>query len=109
MKINTHFDHISLSSSCNEKFFGCRENQNTFYVQYFFFRKSCPFLDNVVKYFRAGQATDDRVVHADCMLDTKVYKHTHTHTHTHRHTHGMLFHCNNDGKNAPHKYTACLV
>jgi len=28
----------------------------------------------VEKYCRAGQATDDNMVHAHCMLDTKVYK-----------------------------------
>jgi len=37
MKTNTDFffNHISLSSTENEKFFkqSCRENQNTFYVQ----------------------------------------------------------------------------
>jgi hypothetical protein len=37
-EINIYFYHISLSSSCNEKCFRqiCRENQNTFYSQYFF-------------------------------------------------------------------------
>ena len=34
------------------------------------------------KYCRAGQATDDNMAHANCMLDTEDYKHTHTHTHT---------------------------
>jgi len=28
------------------------------------------------KYFRAGQATDDSIVHGRCMLDTKGYEHT---------------------------------
>jgi len=31
------------------------------------------------KYCRAGQATDDNMVHVPHMLDTKGYKHTHTH------------------------------
>jgi hypothetical protein len=35
-----------------------------------FFRKSCRFLDNVVKYCRAGQATDENMAHALCMLGT---------------------------------------
>jgi len=35
----------------------------------------------VEKYCRAGQATDDNMAHAHCMLDIKGYKHTHTHTH----------------------------
>jgi len=33
------------------------------------FRKSCLFLDNVEKICRAGQATDDTMAHAHCMLD----------------------------------------
>ena len=36
----------------------------------FSFWKSCRLWDNVEKYFRAGQATDDNVEHAHCMLDT---------------------------------------
>jgi len=35
-----------------------------------FFRKSCRLWDNVEKYSRAGQATDDNMAHAHCMLDT---------------------------------------
>jgi len=30
----------------------------------------------VEKYSRVGQATDDNMVHAHCMLDTSGYKHT---------------------------------
>jgi len=30
----------------------------------------------VEKYCRAGQAADDSMVHAHCMLDTQGYKHT---------------------------------
>jgi len=33
------------------------------------FRKSCRLWDNVEKYCRAGQATDDNMAHAHCMLD----------------------------------------
>jgi hypothetical protein len=39
-------------------------------------RKSCRLLGNVEKYFRAGQATDDIMAQALCMLDTYGYKHT---------------------------------
>jgi len=41
-------------------------------VTFFFFspRKLCRLLDNVEKYCRAGQATDDNMAHAHCMLDT---------------------------------------
>jgi hypothetical protein len=35
-----------------------------------FFRKSYHLSDNVEKYCRAGQATDDSMVHVHCMLDT---------------------------------------
>jgi hypothetical protein len=37
----------------------------------FFFppKKSCRLWDNVEKYFRAVQATDDNMAHAHCMLD----------------------------------------
>jgi hypothetical protein len=41
------------------------------------FRKSCRLWDNVEKYCRAEQATDDNMAHAHCMLDTQGYKHTH--------------------------------
>jgi len=30
-----------------------------------------------------GQATDDNMAHAHCMLDNPGYKHTHTNIHTH--------------------------
>jgi hypothetical protein len=47
----------------------CRENQNTFYVPFFFPRKSFRLRDNAEKYCTAGQATDDSIAHANCMLD----------------------------------------
>jgi len=37
-------------------------------VTFFVFRKLCPLCDNVEKYCRAGQDTDDNTAH--CMLDT---------------------------------------
>jgi hypothetical protein len=43
----------------------CRESQNTFCVQrgfFSFFRTSCCSWDNVEKYCRAGQATDDNTL-----------------------------------------------
>jgi hypothetical protein len=58
----------------------CRENQkkNTHFTfsNVFFSRKSCLLRDNVEKYCRALQATDDSMEHAQCMLDTYGYKHT---------------------------------
>jgi len=46
----------------------CRENQNT----PFFNRKSSCLLGNVEKHCRAGQATEDNMAHAHCMLDSKA-------------------------------------
>ena len=40
------------------------------------FRKSFRLWENVEKFCRAGQATDDNVEHAHCMLDTWGYKYT---------------------------------
>ena len=58
----------------------CRENWNTFYVQYllFLFWKMCRLWDIVEKYCIAGQATDDNMTHAHCMRDTWSCAHTHT-------------------------------
>ena len=50
----------------------CRENQNTYFVFIFFFRKSSRLWDNVEKYCGAGQATDDNMVHAHCLWITKA-------------------------------------
>jgi len=44
----------------------------------FFKKRKCRLWENVVKYCRAGQATDDNMAHAHCMLDTYGYKNTHT-------------------------------
>jgi len=41
-----------------------------------FIQKSCRVWDNVEKYCRAGQATDDNMARAHCMLNTDGYKHT---------------------------------
>jgi len=42
----------------------------------YFFGKSCRLWDNVEKYCTAGQATDDNMAHAHCLLDTYGYKYT---------------------------------
>ena len=42
----------------------------------FLFQKSYNLLDNVDKYFRNRQATDDNMAHALYMLDTQGCKHT---------------------------------
>ena len=41
-----------------------------------FFLKSCRLWDNVENYCTAGQAADDNMAHAHCMLGTLGYKHT---------------------------------
>jgi hypothetical protein len=47
----------SISEKC------CRENKtHILFSEYFFFRKSCRFLDNVKKYGTARQATDDNII-----------------------------------------------
>jgi len=45
-------------------------------IFFFFFRKSCHLWDNVEKYCRAGQATDENMPHANCILDAQGYKYT---------------------------------
>jgi len=47
----------------------CRENQNTIFSQDFFFENGVLLLDNVGKYCTAGQATDNNMAHAHCMVD----------------------------------------
>jgi hypothetical protein len=55
----------------------CGENQNTlFMTNKLFFPKVVPFVINVKKHCKAGQATDGNMVHAHCVLNTKGYKHT---------------------------------
>jgi len=53
----------------------CRENQNTHFIfNGVFFWKSYFLLDNVKKYCRTGQATDDSMAHAHCVLDSYGYE-----------------------------------
>ena len=59
----------------------CRESQNTRFMfnNSFFFPpppKIMPCVRYVEKYCRAGQATDDNMAHARCMLGTYGYKDT---------------------------------
>ena len=44
-------------------------------------KNSCHLWDNVEKYCRVGQATDDNMAHAHCMLDNQGYTHTIYNTH----------------------------
>jgi hypothetical protein len=56
----------------------CRENQNTHFVFSKLKKKSYRLWQNAEKYRVAGQATDDNMAHAHCMLDTKGCKYTHS-------------------------------
>jgi hypothetical protein len=49
----------------------CRKNQNTHFMfnNTFFSRKSCCLWDNVEKCSRTGQATDNNMTHANCVVD----------------------------------------
>jgi hypothetical protein len=46
------------------------ENKNTNFVSSNFFLKSYHLRENVEKFCRAGQGTDDNMAHAHCVLDT---------------------------------------
>jgi len=72
MKTNTnvwsYLAHFFLEwQTCQRK--SCRENQNAHFVFNNFFFKSHRLWDNVEKYCTAGQATDDNMARAHCMLD----------------------------------------
>ena len=54
----------------------CRDNQSTHFMFNNIFRKLCLLWDNVEKYFRAQQATDDKRKHVHCMLVTWGSRHT---------------------------------
>jgi hypothetical protein len=59
------YDNISLNSSKNEKCFRpklWRKSKHIFYVQYFFNRKWWRLGDNMERYGRAGQVTDDNII-----------------------------------------------
>jgi hypothetical protein len=46
------------------------ETIKTHFILYIFFFKSRRLCDNGEKYCTAGQATDDNMTHAHCMLNT---------------------------------------
>jgi len=48
----------------------------TRYISDDFSPKILPLWDNVEKYCRDGQGTDDNVTRAQCILDTQGYRHT---------------------------------
>jgi hypothetical protein len=67
----------------------------------FFFRKSCRSWDNVEKYGRGRQATDDNILRCMRFACWVTAARTHTHTHTHRICNTFFFHGNNGHANAP--------
>ena len=77
MKNNIHFLFYITKFSLNGKYFrqNCKENQNTHFILSNLFPKSCRLWDNVENYCIASQATDEKVAHAHCKLDTYVDKH----------------------------------
>jgi hypothetical protein len=54
---------VSLNSSWNEKYFSqsCREKSKHILCSTTFLQKSCPLWDNVGKFCRPGEATDDNI------------------------------------------------
>jgi hypothetical protein len=85
----------------------CRENQNTHFVFNNFYKKWYHLWDNVEKYCKAGQATDDCRVHTQCKLDTQGYTYTSTICNTYYflpqqwlHKHASVLH---------YTYNVCLV
>jgi len=69
-----YMPNIPLSYSWNKKIFHSKdveENKTHILCSINFFpRKSCRLWDNVEKYCRAGQPTDDNMAHVHCMPDT---------------------------------------
>jgi hypothetical protein len=60
------------------------------------------FLDNVEKYIRVGQAIDDSIVYALCILHNQGYRHT-------LRIRNALFHVNNGYANVRHCYVMRIV
>jgi hypothetical protein len=72
------------------------EKIKTHFIFHNVFGKSCRLWDNVEKYCRARQATDDNMAHALSVLDTKGYKHTLRIL--------LFFHCNSSYTNELQSY-----
>ena len=69
------FDHISLNSK-NENCFKVVEQVKTHILFNTLFQKLCHLWDNVEKYWRAREATDDNMAHAHFTLCTYGYRQT---------------------------------
>ena len=73
------FDHIWLQLSYNEKYFGWKLYRKHILCSIsFFFRKSCHIWDNMEKYCKTVQATDDNITRLMCIARW-VPKATNTH------------------------------
>ena len=70
-------------------------------INKFFTPKIVPFMRYVEKHCTAGQATDDNMAHAHCMLDTKVYKYTRRICNI---PYLLLFYCNDGCTKVPQCY-----
>jgi len=72
MTTNVHFSSYLAHFFLEWKMFQTKvvEKTETRILCPFSFSKMRRFLGNVEKYFRAGQATDDNMAHAHCMLYT---------------------------------------
>ena len=76
------YGNISWNFSQNNKFFRikiCRESQNTRFMFGKFVRKSCTLRDEVEKYCRARQATDD-ILMRRMRLARWIFSATNTHS-----------------------------
>ena len=68
-----------------------------------FFLKSCLLLDNVETSCRVGQAIEDNIAHAHCVLVPAAKN-------THKFCLILIdFHCNNGCENAPHCDVLCTL
>jgi hypothetical protein len=99
------------------------ENQNIFYVQQFFFRKSCCLWDHVENCGGAREASGNTMA-ARCVLDYWGYTrastrlrprtpHPHTRAHTYTHTHKyvilLAFHGSSGYVNAFQRFVFCVT
>ena len=78
MMTNTHFLYYPAQFFLEWEIFKriCRENRNTHFIfnKFNFFYNRAVYEIMWKKYCRAGQSTDDNMVHAHCKLDTYGYK-----------------------------------
>jgi len=66
------FTIIFLCNNNNNNKFLFNNHNKTHFMINIMLSKTCRLWDNVEKYCRAGQTTDDGMAHAHCMLETKA-------------------------------------